>query len=362
MVVTGGAPHFYLVDCVRRDKVAAYGPFTAIVPFLRLPFVPACTAAFCRLQAEPVYGRQFRFVVSDADEILSASEPALEFEFNPALADDSVHRHQFAAVHFKAQALQVSTVRDSEFQDISASFPAEDIPPLEAVFSRPSQMHHGSPSGCVLYRHIFPSVSADCGEGRAIAPLRLIEARFHTLAFHFEHSRRVRRQYKVQGAAHPEILVAVQVAHLEPAFEFQLSGIHVEMRCAVGRVIQGHRPCPGPFFQYVLDKDIALAFMLGYVCLEPQGVLVDGNQFPVGNDVHRLLRDVLDVTAQEQRGTHNAPYPEMSLFFSVAESQAILPERRRLDVVAHCQHIHIIVMSAGGVCRKIEILPDNVFD
>ena len=37
--------------------------------------------------------------------------------------------------------------------------------------------------------------------------------------------------------------------------------------------------------------------MLGYVCLEPQGVLVDGNQFPVGNDVHRLLRDVLDVTA-----------------------------------------------------------------
>ena len=102
--------------------------------------------------------------------------------------------------------------------------------------------------------------------------------------------------------------------------------------------------------------------MLGYVCLEPQGVLVDGNQFPVGNDVHRLLRDVLDVTAQEQRGTHNAPYPEMSLFFSVAESQAILPERRRLDVVAHCQHIHIIVMAVGGVCRKIEILPDNVFD
>ena len=93
--------------------------------------------------------------------------------------------------------------------------------------------------------------------------------------------------------------------------------------------------------------------MLGYVCLEPQGVLVDGNQFPVGNDVHCLLRQILQIAAQQQRRTHYAPNAEMGLLFRVAESEPVLPEWGRLDVVADCEHIHIIVMAVGSIGGKI---------
>ena len=52
----------------------------------------------------------------------------------------------------------------------------------------------------------------------------------------------------------------------------------------------------------------------------------------------------------------------MRFLFGVAQTQAILPERRRLDVVAYREHIHIVVMPVGSVCGKIKVLADYVFD
>ena len=156
--------------------------------------------------------------------------------------------------------------------------------------------------------------------------------------------------------------MTVQVANVELSTEFKFFGAYAEAGCSVGRVVESDRSGSGPLAQYVLDKDVALALVLGDVRLQPQRVLVNRNQLLVGNDVHSLLRYVLHIAAEQQWGTHYAPDAEMRFLFGVAQTQTVLPERRRLDVVAYREHIHIVVMPVRSVCGKIKVLADYVFD
>ena len=102
--------------------------------------------------------------------------------------------------------------------------------------------------------------------------------------------------------------------------------------------------------------------MLDYVGLETKPVLIDGDELRVGDDVHCLLRDVLNVASKEKRRAHDAPDSEVCLLFGVAQAETFFPERGRLDVVAYGQHVHVIVVAVSGVGREVEVLSDNVFD
>ena len=100
----------------------------------------------------------------------------------------------------------------------------------------------------------------------------------------------------------------------------------------------------------VLDHDETFALLGGDIGLQMQGVLVQGDEVTVGEQLEGLRFDICHVTADEQRRCHDTPHPEVGL---------VLDLRHR---ASHFQHIHVIVMPVVAIGTQVEVLGEDFLD
>ena len=164
------------------------------------------------------------------------------------------------------------------------------------------------------------------------------------LAFHAKDFDSVGRHVILETARHPSFVFPLhQITHPCLAGQFQNLQRHPEGADRIRGIIQSHGTHLAPFLFDIFHQHITASFMLHDVCLKPQRILVQGNQFLVAEQFQRLLRNPGQVTSDQQRRTHDTPHAEMRLFLF------------RFQTASDLQHVHIVVMPASRISREIQV-------
>ena len=100
----------------------------------------------------------------------------------------------------------------------------------------------------------------------------------------------------------------------------------------------------------ILDEDVAFALLLGNVGLQVQGVLVQGDEVLVAEQLQRLGANLGHITTNEQGRRHDAPHTEVRL---------VLHLRHR---AANLQHVHVVVVTVVAESTQVEVLSQDALN
>ena len=153
-----------------------------------------------------------------------------------------------------------------------------------------------------------------------------------------------------QGSLHrAQVLVLEEVAHQDLSAEINFAEADAHLFFAVGRVVECHSASGAVKREDVFRQDVCLADVLHDMRLQPQRVLIQGDEFLVLQQGERSLLDGRHVTTDEQGRGHDAPHTEVRFVFLF---------RHR---TAHLEHVHVVIAAVVAIGRKIEVLIEDAF-
>ena len=115
-----------------------------------------------------------------------------------------------------------------------------DILPLEIVGIRAAGIHGHSAARSLFVLHIFHAGILNGSEIGAISPFSLIKRSFDTLTAHHKDFCAMGWNSHIDFIHRAKVLVAINVAHCESAFEIEYGRFNHEVGSRIGWIVKSH--------------------------------------------------------------------------------------------------------------------------
>lgn len=241
-------------------------------------------------------------------------------------------------------------------QAVGPALAAVHVAPLQAVALQPvvaQSAHLGSARAGVVLADVGAGFTAD---GRVAAEPGVFGLVAHGFGAppleHVKTGGAGRQAHAEARGAGRQVAALHDVAHAHVSLcpVAQLLERYAQADGAVAGVVKGHGALSPVGREQVFHQYVRLAPSGHYVRLLPQRVLVDGQQFGVGEQAERFGAEGGEVAADEQRRAHDAPHGQVRAQLFGREASAYL------------EHVHVVVMARRGVGREVEVAADDGFD
>ena len=151
----------------------------------------------------------------------------------------------------------------------------------------------------------------------------------------------------IGSAETAKVFLLEKVAHTYPSAQAEITEIHVDLTLCI-RWIVDHKHTVGTLRPVdITRKHIAIVDIVHYIGLLADGILVDGNEITVGQELQSVVLDACHIAADEQRRVHRTPHTEVRLILFCRHA------------ASHLKHIHVVVVPTMAVCGQRQVLPND---